>query len=159
MNNQVGVHIVIVSSVNMMELVKYNTAEGTRFGVRANQYEHYETLQAQQDANPVTEIGSCIMMDFDKDNVHSPFFMTEEQACDWGLKNFPHLTKVELADRFEKVWAWQLLSPMAINRHWMSYVVTGDSHPVAHKPDWVDSLRHANSDPVSGNFLSSHKGR
>lgn len=158
MNNQVGVHIVIVNTVHKLELLTYSTSEGNRYGMATTQYEHYETLQAQQAANPTIELGSVIMMDYDKNTAHSPFFVTEEEACNWGLKNFPHLSKVELADKYEKVWNWQLLSPTAVNRHWMSYVLTGDSHPVAHKPDWVDSLRAANADPISGNFITSNKG-
>lgn len=159
MNNTVGIHNVIVSTVHKLELVTYNTPDGSRFGVAAQQYEHYETLQAQVDANPTIELGSTIMMDFDRNSVHSPFFTTPEQACDWGLKNFPHLVKYDLADRFDKVWGWQLLSPQAVNRAWMSYVLTSDSHPVAHMPDWVEPLRAANSDPISGNFLTPHKAR
>jgi len=159
MNNQVGVHIVIVNTVHRLIPVKYNTAEGNRFALRASQYEHYETLQAQVDANPTIEVGSTLMMDFDKDLVHSPFFHTEEQACDWGLKNFPHLAKVELADKFGKPWGWQLLSPVAVNREWMTYVVTGDGYPLAHKPDWVESLRQANADPISGGFIGTTKGK
>lgn len=153
MERTVGVHIVIVPSVNMLELVNYNTGEGGRWGVATSSYDHYETLKAQVDATPTFEPGSVIMMDYDKDSIHSPFFVTAEEAIAWGLKNFPHLTKVDLADARGHVWGSRLLSPKAINREWLYYAGGAEGYPVVDKPDWVEPLRKANEDPVSGKFL------
>lgn len=153
MERKVGVHIVIVPSVNTLELVNYSTGEGSRWGVATTSYSHYETLKAQFDATESFDPHGVIMMDFDKDSVHSPFFVTAEEAFAWGLKNFPHLTKVDLADHHGQVWGARLLSPKAINREWMHYATGGDGYPVVEKPDWVEPLRTANQDPVSGKFL------
>lgn len=148
-----GVHIVIVSSVSVLEPVCYNTPEGNRWGLATKDYDHYQTLQAQHDANPNFEPGSVIMMDYDKSAIHSPFFVTQEQAFEWGLKNFPHLSKVDLADEKGRVWGNKLMSPSAVNRLWMAYAAHGNGYPMVDKPDWVEPLRKANLDPISGKFL------
>lgn len=149
-----GIHIVIIPSVNRLDMHQYNTPLGQRYALSTMDYRYHKTLAEGVVANATGETIPTVQMDFDDKSVMSPFFEAEEAALVWGLQNFPHLSKIELIDvKKGEPWAASLLSVKAVKGLWLAYARTGLSHPDTLKPDWVDALRAEQADENSGGFI------